>query len=71
MPQISFKESDQQIRAINDRVREAEKSRDWDAAIAGLHELLDPLAPITRSSYTRCGATSTSSTSAPATTTPP
>src|SRR5579875_3913651 len=41
MPQISFKESDRQIRAISQRVREAEKAKDWGAAIAGLYELLD------------------------------
>jgi tetratricopeptide (TPR) repeat protein len=41
MPEISFKESDRQIRAINERVREAEKAKDWGSAIAGLHELLD------------------------------
>ncbi len=41
MPEISFNESYRQIRAINDRVQESEKAKDWGAAIAGLHELLD------------------------------
>lgn len=41
MPEININESDRQIRAISERVREAEKAKDWGAAIAGLHELLD------------------------------
>ncbi|HWG74487.1 MAG TPA: SEC-C metal-binding domain-containing protein [Acidimicrobiales bacterium] len=41
MAEISFNESYGQIRAINVRVQEAEKAKDWGAAIAGLHELLD------------------------------
>jgi len=41
MPQITIEESDRQIQAINDRVQQAEKVKDWTAAIAALHELLD------------------------------
>ena len=41
MPEITFKESSRQIRAISNRVDESEKAKDWNAAIAGLHELLD------------------------------
>ena len=41
MPEITFKESSRQIRAISNRVDECEKAKDWNAAIAGLHELLD------------------------------
>ena len=41
MPEISFNESDRQIRAMNNRVREREQASDWEAAIAALHELLD------------------------------
>ena len=41
MPQISFIESQRQTQAINDRVRDHEEAKDWDAAIATLHELLD------------------------------
>jgi hypothetical protein len=41
MPEISFNESCRQIRAITDRVHEREKAKDWDAALAGLHELLE------------------------------
>jgi hypothetical protein len=71
MPEISFKESDRQIRAINDRVREAKKAKDWGAVIASLHELLDhPCAHHQVAAY-EDRDTSTSSTSAPATTTPP
>ncbi len=40
MPEISFNESCRQFRAINDRVQEAEKAKDWGEAIAGLHEML-------------------------------
>lgn len=40
MPEITFEESLRQISAIRDRVRESEKKKDWDAALAGLHELL-------------------------------
>jgi len=41
MPEISFNESYRQIRAINERVQQSEKAKDWGAAIACLHELLE------------------------------
>lgn len=41
MAEISLNESDRQIRVINDRVRQAEKAKDWGDAIAGLNEVLD------------------------------
>lgn len=41
VPEISFNESNRQIRAISNRVREREQANDWEAAIAALHELLD------------------------------
>ena len=41
MPDITFDESYRQIRAITDRVLESEKAKDWDAALAGLHEVLE------------------------------
>jgi tetratricopeptide (TPR) repeat protein len=41
MPEISFNESYREIQAINERVQESEKAKDWSSAIAGLHELLD------------------------------
>jgi hypothetical protein len=37
MPEISFNESCRQIRAINERVLESEKAKDWRAAKAGPH----------------------------------
>jgi tetratricopeptide (TPR) repeat protein len=41
MAEISFNESCRQIRTITDRVRERKQAGDWDAAVAGLLELLD------------------------------
>jgi tetratricopeptide (TPR) repeat protein len=41
MPEITFEESLRQISAVRDRVRVSEKEKDWDAALAGLHELLE------------------------------
>lgn len=41
MPEITFNESSRQIRAINDRVHERKQAKDWQGAVAGLHELLD------------------------------
>lgn len=41
MPEITFEESCRRIQAITDRVREAEKNKDWAGALAGLQELLE------------------------------
>jgi tetratricopeptide (TPR) repeat protein len=41
MPEITFEESCRQVQTITDRVRESEKKKDWAAALAGLHELLE------------------------------
>lgn len=41
MPQISFKESDRQILAINDReLRKHKRAGEYDAAIAAKHEVV-------------------------------
>jgi hypothetical protein len=41
MPEIGFNESHLQIQAINARVQEFERAKDWGATIAGLHEQLE------------------------------